>query len=638
MTISRLCTVAFVMLATAAVAQAQTGDSRASEPETPAFTLSSSEIFTSRDSPAFNLTFRRLTQLDFRVYRVKDPFAFFAGLRDPHQLGSEEYAVPQERSWIERLADWKAGQRSRIRGFFRGQVSYQYRAERRKSQDRQEIAQRVVLNRASFAQVPLLNPDQLITAWRELLPNHRDPEYRRVPLEVKEAGVYLVEAVSGLLRAYTIVIVSDVGIVTKVSPGQFMVFAADRFTGEPKAGCDVQVLLDQKAVGNGQTSADGVLDLALPEAKSEHIVGVARCGNEVAATDPGGWFTSEASRQLVGYTYTDKPIYRPGHTVHLKSVLRWRERDAVIPFDRPTAEVSVSDTNDKVVFRQTLNVDEFGAMKASFPVPMTAALGYYNIRVASGDQQASAAFEVQEYRRPEFEVILTPEKRFVVQGEEAVATVQARYYFGQPVANARLRYVVNQQPYYSPYRWDEGADGEEGSQYWYGDDQRIEGDLRLDAQGRGQIRVPTSVDDNGRDFSLRIEAQVMDASSREVSGNTVVHATHGTFLISASVSGYVFRASQTVSANIRATDYTGNPQSGIAARVVLERMTYPSGRYNEPTATEVAQQSVTTGADGTVNASLTVTRTIGIVPHPSGRDVERPGNRWTNVVVGPRRG
>jgi uncharacterized protein YfaS (alpha-2-macroglobulin family) len=618
-------------------AAAQTGDSSTAEPETPAFTLSSSEIFTTRDNPAFNLTFRRLTQLDFRVYRVKDPFAFFAGLRDPHQMGSEEYAVPQERSWIERLADWKAAQRSRIRGFFRSQVSHDYRVERRKTQDRQEIAQRVVLNRASFAQVPLLNPDQLVTAWRELLPNHRDPEYRRVPLEVEEPGVYLVEAVSGLLRAYTIVIVSNVGIVTKVSPGQFIVFAADRFTGEPRAACEVQVLLDQTPVGTGQTAADGVLDLPLPAAKSEHIVGVARCGNEVAATDPGGWFMSEAARELMGYTYTDKPIYRPGHTVHLKSVLRWRERDAVIPFERQTVEVSVSDTNDKVVFRQTLNVDEFGAIKASFPMPMTAALGYYTIRVASGDQQATGAFEVQEYRRPEFEVILTPEKRFVVQGEEAVATVQARYYFGQPVASARVRYVVNQQPYYSPYRWDEGADGAESSQYWYGGDQRVEGDLRLDAQGRGQIRVPTNVDENGRDFSLRIEAQVMDASSREVSGNTVVHATHGRFLLSARVSGYVFKASQPVSASVRATDYSGNPQQGINATVVLERMTYPSGRYNEPTATEVGRQSVTTGADGTAAASLTLPAQSGsfrIRALAASNDREIAGDTWLWVPGG----
>jgi len=261
------------------------------DPSESAFTLSSSEVFTTHDSPSFSLTFRHLTQLDFRVYRVRDPFAFFSGLRDPHQLGSEERPVPQERSWIERIADWKAGQRRRIRGFFRDQVSHDYRAARRASQDKQEVAQRLVLNETSFASVPLLNPDQLVTAWRERLPDRRDAEYRRVPLDVKaQPGVYLVEAVSNLLRAYTVVIVSDTGLVTKTAPGQLLMFAADRFSGDPKTGCDVQVLVNQQIVANGRTDGDGVVSLALPDAKAEDVVGVARCGDQVAATDPGGYF------------------------------------------------------------------------------------------------------------------------------------------------------------------------------------------------------------------------------------------------------------------------------------------------------------------------------------------------------------
>ena len=126
-------------------------------------------------------------------------------------------------------------------------MSYDYRSARRTSTDKQEIAQRVVLNETSFARVPLLNPDQLVASWRELLPDRRDAEYRRVPLEIKQQpGVYLVEAVSNLLRAYTIVIVSDLGLVTKTAPGQMLMFAADRFSGEPKPGCDVQVLANQQ--------------------------------------------------------------------------------------------------------------------------------------------------------------------------------------------------------------------------------------------------------------------------------------------------------------------------------------------------------------------------------------------------------
>ena len=94
-------------------------------------------MFTTRDSASFNLTFRHLTQLDFRVYRVRDPFTFFAGLRDPHQLGSEERPVPQERSWIERIADWKAASAEKIRAFFRDQVSADYRVQRRATRDRE---------------------------------------------------------------------------------------------------------------------------------------------------------------------------------------------------------------------------------------------------------------------------------------------------------------------------------------------------------------------------------------------------------------------------------------------------------------------------------------------------------------------
>jgi hypothetical protein len=92
MTLSRL--VCAVMAAcallghTARVASAQV-DAAPRPDDRPAFSLSSSEIFTTHASPYVTLTFERLGSLDFRVYRVVDPFAFFARLKDPHTLGSE---------------------------------------------------------------------------------------------------------------------------------------------------------------------------------------------------------------------------------------------------------------------------------------------------------------------------------------------------------------------------------------------------------------------------------------------------------------------------------------------------------------------------------------------------------------------
>lgn len=577
----------------------------------PAFSLSTSEVFTTRDAPNFYLTFRRLERLDFRVYKVKDPFAFFAGLDDPHQLGTDEERVEQERTWLERFSDWKQSQRQSVHRFMRAQASHQYRSTRRAVTDKAEVSQRVVLNATTFAQVPLLNADQVVTTWRELLPNRRDAEVRRIPVELKQPGIYVVEAVNDLLRAYTIVIVSDIGIVTKTSPGQMLFFAADRFTGEPAADCNVRVLFAKKTIAEGRTNADGLFDAKLPDERMEsNIIGVAQCGDQHAATDPGAWTLQQPARELAAYIYTDKPIYRPGHTVHLKAILRWRQMDALAKFDRPDAEVVVADANEKVVFRRQVKLDEFGALNASFPVAATAALGYYTVRVQSGDAIASGAFEVQEYRKPEFEVIVTPAARFEVQGREAVVNVQARYYFGQPVANAQLRWVVNQQPYYSPLRWDDSIDGNDNS-YWYGDNQTAEGTLRLDADGKATVRIPLAIDENGRDFSARIEAQVTDAANREVSGRTVVHATFGTFLLSAESGSSVHRAGSSTQVSVRAVDYLGNVQPNVPLTLVLEHLQYRDGYYGEPEVTAVGTQSATTDASGRAMVTFTLPNRTG---------------------------
>ena len=595
---------AAIVIASGVTAHAQETDGRTE----PAFSLSTSQVFTSKDAPHFYLTFRHLASLDVRVYKVADPFAFFAGLRQLHEMGTFGTPdVPQEPTALERFANWKRRQRSALRTFVRGQISREYRAARTAVSDRAQTTQRVRLNVSTFAQVPLLNARQLVTSWRELLPDRRDSEMRRVPLEVKEPGVYVVEAVNGLQRAYTIAVVSDVGLVTKTSPGQIVMFAANRFSGEPAAGCEVQVLAAQQPIGRGTTTADGTFEAAVPETRSDEVLGLVRCGDQIAVTDPGSYGLNQPTRELAGYVYTDKPIYRPGHTVHTKTVLRWRERDVLLPFDAPEVELTVSDLNDKVIFRRRLMVDRFGAVEATVPLPDSAALGRYTIKVTSGERQATGGFEVQEYRRPEFEVIATPAARFVVQGREAVVTVQARYYFGQPVANGQLRWVVNEQFYVSPLRWnDDGGDEEGGS--FYGGDQTQQGTVRLDADGRAELRIPLpprSGQDTS-DYSARVEAQVTDASGRQVSGATIVHATRGTFLLSARTGASVLAAGSRVTATVDALDYTGVAQPEVPVTFALNRVDYRNGYYNGPVITVVATAQAVTDARGHAETTLTL--------------------------------
>ncbi len=601
-----ICGVVALLAAAAGPAPAS---AQAGQDDRPAFSLASSTIFTTRESPAVYLTFRRVDHLDFRVYRVNDPMAFLAGLKDPHQLGSEAPLVEQERTPLERLAEWKARWRSRMRDFARAQFSRDYRRVRRARVDQDTVVQRRTARVNTFAQVPLLNPSQLVTSWREFLPPLREADARRIPIEVKAPGIYVVEAVHAPHRAYTIVIVSDIGLVTKAAPGQALLYAANRFDGAPFAGCEVRVIAGQQPLVTGVTNTDGVFDARVGETTADDFISVAKCGDQVTVTDPGSWYLRESARELVGYVYTDKPIYRPGHTVHVKGVLRWRARGALLPFDAQEVEVRISDLTDKVIFRQRRQVDAFGGVTADIPLGPGVALGDYSIALLLGDESATGSFEVQEYRNPEFEVRVTAANSFVVQGDEIRATIDAQYYFGQPVANGKLTYVAHKQPYYSPLRWSDD-DGESGG-YWYSDDQTVEGEARLDKDGRTTIVIPAALDEDGRDYTLRIEARVADTSNREVSGTRVVHATVGTFLIAATVDQYVVAPRGRATLGIRAVSYEGEPQINRRVRVVLQAR-IPTAGWNDDRGTrDVAADTVTTDANGRATWTFTAPETAG---------------------------
>jgi uncharacterized protein YfaS (alpha-2-macroglobulin family) len=636
-----------LLLTRAAAARAQNAGQA---PDTrPSFSVSSGTIATSREKPAIYLTFRQLDHLDFRVYRVKDPVAFLSGLKDPHQLGSEEPLVAQTPTLLERVADWKAEWRVRIRSFWRGQFSYDYRHQRRIAMDKQTVVLRRTVNVNSFAQVPVLNASQLVTSWREILPPLRDVDVRRIPIDVPDPGMYVVEAVLPPHRAYTVVVVSDVGLVSKAAPGQLVLFAADRLTGKPVAGCDTRILHNQKAIASGTTGSDGVFDARFTETASDDVISVAQCGSQVTVVDPGSWYLHESSRELVGYVYTDKPIYRPGHVVHLKGVLRWRSHGALQLFDATEVEVRVSDVTDKVISRQRRKVDRFGSVTADVPLPGGAALGTYSIAILHGDDSASGSFEVQEYRKPEFEVRVTPATRFIVQDDEVHVTINARYYFGQPVAGGRIAWVAHRQPYYSPYRWmeEDGEDEEGGGGYWYGDEEALQGSARLDANGMTEITVPVALDEKGNDYSLRIEARVADVSSREVSGSTVVNATYGTFLLVANPEQYVIGTNASTVLRIRAVDYLGAPQPGLPVKVTVT--TRVPGRYwTDDNSTQVVTTAdVTTDGDGraawTFKAAAAGEYRIRVSAQSDDRTIHDdtfvwvPGSTFTTEDYGPDR-
>ena len=60
--------------------------------------------------------------------------------------------------------------------------------------------------------------------------------------------------------------------------------------------------------------------------------------------------------------YTDRPVYRPGHTVHIKGILRKEKDDTLVLPEEKTVKLTITGPDQKVVFDKDLSVSAHGTV------------------------------------------------------------------------------------------------------------------------------------------------------------------------------------------------------------------------------------------------------------------------------------
>ena len=69
-----------------------------------------------------------------------------------------------------------------------------------------------------------------------------------------------------------------------------------------------------------------------------------------------------------------------------------------------------------------------GTIRNDLELSAGATLGSYSIQVRAGEENfMNGSFEVEEYKKPEYEVRVTPNKARILQGETAQAVIDSRY-------------------------------------------------------------------------------------------------------------------------------------------------------------------------------------------------------------------
>ncbi|GAP13432.1 large extracellular alpha-helical protein [Longilinea arvoryzae] len=214
------------------------------------------------------------------------------------------------------------------------------------------------------------------------------------------------------------------------------VLVRDSSNGSPLANAQVEAQLKPAGgqVFSATTDAQGsaVVRVQVPADAAPEQTLVVRTRSALGADEVEQKISVERDYRL--FLSTDKPIYQPGQVIHLRALAL--SAFDLSPADGQEVEVIIADGKGNKVFRQKIDTSEYGAVWTDFQLASEVNTGDYKISAVMGDTTSEKTVSVEHYALPKFEVTLDTERDYYTPGSVVRGTLEARYFFGKPVANS----------------------------------------------------------------------------------------------------------------------------------------------------------------------------------------------------------
>ena len=240
---------------------------------------------------------------------------------------------------------------------------------------------------------------------------------------------------------------TKLGIMAQVDPTDMYAWVTDLATGKPINGAKIELVSgSQKAT----TGADGMAEIALSDKPGKRLV--VKYKDDTAFLPANLWEYNDSSwmRHVPGdqqrwFIFDDRKLYRPGETARVKGWVRVQKAgktgDLELPTGMSTVSWTLNDSRGNEVLKGTAPVNAWAGFDLSLELPKTMNLGYAQLRVDGGYH----TIQVQEFRRPEFEVSAKNESagpHVVADPKGADLSVSAKYYAGGSLPNTPVTWNV----------------------------------------------------------------------------------------------------------------------------------------------------------------------------------------------------
>lgn len=208
------------------------------------------------------------------------------------------------------------------------------------------------------------------------------------------------------------------------------------FKGERLMSGEVEVALLKEGEEILKVKKDiegkGTIELNIPEIEEgEYDVRVKGAGFEDTAS-------VRVEKSFLAFLETDKPIYKPGQTIHMRIITLNAE---LRPVSEPVV-VEILDAKGIKIFRCQIGTDEYGMASLDLPVSEEPNLGVWKITAVTDKAKTQLDVRVEKYVLPKYEVKVELPREWFLVDEPIVGKVWAEYSFGKPV-KGELEIIVS---------------------------------------------------------------------------------------------------------------------------------------------------------------------------------------------------
>ncbi|MCA9263196.1 MAG: tetratricopeptide repeat protein [Planctomycetales bacterium] len=383
--------------------------------------------------------------------------------------------------------------------------------------------------------ISLIDPDHTFTYE---IPNYEvyKPSESRIPIpqpgngDDHGGGVFVVTVTADEHEATTLVLQTDLDILVKSSRDELLVFAQNMRTGDAWPGAKVLVSDGATVLRELQTGNDGVLTTSFAELATAEDLRVFAIVNGNTASNVLGLQGLSPAQGLTqkGLIYSDRPMYRPGQIVNLKGIVRSVAEDTYRIDAGKKFELSIVDARNRSVWKQDVELSEFGSFHVNYVLPLDSALGAYRVVVTDRDKQTyQGAFQVQQFQLENIQVDVDVERSIYYRGEEIAGSIRVQYYYGAPLTNVVVNYRLADGPVQTGH---------------------------TNEQGELEFRLPTNEFQETVTLPLVVEVPV---HSLQVTKDFFL-AAYG-YSLQVSTARPVYLAGESIELQVKATDVEGNP-------------------------------------------------------------------------------